>query len=202
MSPPCLDFAGNGPPPPTPPHTPFVPGKINNSEELGKGVMPEGERRREGHASPPAPRARVSAGARREGSGGAAGPRGPCGGGRGARPARGAEAGQSCEAAGPGLPHLQVRARGRGSCRGGSRGRRGLRGARRVDVRPRGPGRGAGAGAGVGEAHGEVSPRRRTVFCGRNSLERRQWSGMFTAGGKTISNSSGEMCHPNVTGKL
>lgn len=92
--------------------------------------------------------------------------------------------------------------KGSGLQPGSSRGRRGLRGGRRVAVRPRGPGRGAGAGAGVGEAHGEVSPPRRTVFCGRNSLERRQWSGMFTAGGKTISNSSGKMCHPNVTGKL
>lgn len=33
---------------------------------------------------------------------------------------------------------------------------------------------GAGAGAGAGAAHGEVSPPRRTVFCGRNSLEPRQ----------------------------
>lgn len=59
-----------------------------------------------------------------------------------------------------------------------------------------------GAEAGAGAAHGELCPPRRTVFCDRNSLERRQWNGMFTAGGKTISNSLGEMCHPNVTGKL
>lgn len=106
-------------------------------------------------------------------------------------------AGHSTGAVGPGLPRLQLRGRGRGSSQGGSRGTRGLRGARRAAVPPRGPGRWAGPGRGRGGARRGLS-----VFCGRNSLERRQWSGMFTAGGKTISNSSGEMCHPNVTGKL
>lgn len=115
-------------------------------------------------------------------------------------PSPGAAAEGRAEYQGPAAP--PGAGKGPGLQPGGGRGRRGLRGARRVAVRARGPGRGAGAGAGVGEAHGEVSPPRRTVFCGRNSLERRQWSGMFTAGGKTISNSSGEMCHPNVTGKL
>ncbi|XP_029891820.1 translation initiation factor IF-2-like isoform X2 [Aquila chrysaetos chrysaetos] len=72
MSPPCLDFAGNRQPPPTPPHTPFVPGQINVSEELGKGVTPEGQRRREGRAplTTPRPGGRGCApGARREGAG-------------------------------------------------------------------------------------------------------------------------------------
>lgn len=111
-------------------------------------------------------------------------------------------AGQSTEAIGPGLPHLQVRGRGRGSSRGGQQRQTGSEGRKKGCCTTEGAGALGRGRAGVGEAHDEVSPPRRTVFCGRNSLERRQWSGMFTAGGKTISNSSGEMCHPNVTGKL
>ncbi|CAM9870107.1 unnamed protein product, partial [Bubo scandiacus] len=195
MSPPCLDSAGNWQPPPTPPHTPFVPGKINTSEGLGKACYARRGETAGGPPSPhspPAPRTGLRSGSlagrhRGRGSGG-----GPSRGGSGACPARRAAAGpgpdgraRGCRAGQAGAdkgPRLQP---------GGSGGRR----------EPRGE-RGGLCGRGAGVAHGEVSPSRRTVFCGRNSLERRQWSGMFTAGWKTISNSSGGMCHPNVTGNL
>lgn len=107
--------------------------------------------------------------------------------------ARGGGRGQS-----RGLPGRACRTAGCGeraaAPAGATIGRRELRGGRRGSC--------AAETTGAGLVHGEVCPPHRTVFCSRNSLERRQWSGMFTAGGKTISNSSGVMCHPNVTGKL
>lgn len=177
MSPPCLDFAGNWQPPPTPPHTPFVPGEIKISEELGKGVMPEGERWREGRPHPPRP-GPADGTALREPGGKGPGPGpgrgcsrggGPCRGGSGARPARrsGAggggpgqgKAGQS-PAAQPGAgkgPRLQP---------GGSGGGRELRGGRGGPVRPRrlghwgrsrGQGRGRRRSRGMGGAQRGLS---------------------------------------------
>lgn len=174
-SPPCLDLAGNGPPPPTPPHTPFVPGKINNSEELGKGVLPEVEKRRGGHAPPtPAP--------------------GPCGKGEGvlrgggvpavagegrAQPGeRRRTAGQSTEAGGPGLPRLQVRGRGQGSSRRAAEAD-GARGAQEGELYDRG-GRGAGLGPGQGSG-------RRTA----RSLRR---SGLYFAAETLLSADNGAGC--------
>lgn len=135
--------------PPTPPHTPFVPGKINISEELGKGVTPDGETRREGRAHPlPADGAALRETGGKGPGLGRAGGRSRAGGSlwlreRGAPSPEERRRRQSCRvgpAAPPGAgkgPWLQP---------GGGSGGRELRGGRDLAVRPRGPGPGQGPG--------------------------------------------------------
>lgn len=216
MSPPCLDFAGNWQPPPTPPHAPFVPAKRNISEELTKGVVPEWERRREGRdplMPTPLPRGRgCSPGARRNRLGpgvlqakgslprrerGATGPqerpRGRRGGqswGLSGRACRAARCGEGTETPARGQQRQAgPEGRERGICA--------IEGARTL-----GPGQRPGPGQGQGRRTARSLRRAGPYFAAESLLSADNGSGMFTAGGKTISDSSGEMCHPNVTGKL